>query len=179
MALVKCGECGTEVSDKAQTCVRCGAPIKKELSRKAAWITLGVVCVCGLVAFLVATAPNQDGGAPPASAESSSAKVTSSGCAKTDLQCLGDKGAVGASVYCADQVAKLAKYDVKWTDGTFELKFRRFRWADQAAGVITYIGDKAMFQNGFGAYTPVVYECDLAPDNKTVLDVRVREGRLP
>ncbi|WP_186251689.1 zinc ribbon domain-containing protein [Burkholderia gladioli] len=179
MALVKCGECGAEISDKADACVRCGAPIKKNLSKRAAWITAGVVVVCGVAAYLAATVPKQDGGAPPAAAESSGPKESASDCAKTDLQCLGDKGIVGASVYCKDPVTKLAKYDVKWTDRTFELKFSRFRWADQAAGVITYVGDKALFQNGFGAYTPVIYECDLAADNKTVLDVRVKEGRLP
>ncbi len=73
----------------------------------------------------------------------------------------------------------MAKHDVKWTDGTFEMKFSRFRWKNQSAGVITYVGDKAEFQNGFGAFSPVIYECDMASDNKTVLDVRVREGRLP
>lgn len=27
MALVECGECGTSVSDKAASCVKCGAPV--------------------------------------------------------------------------------------------------------------------------------------------------------
>jgi len=30
MALIKCSECGKEVSDKASKCVHCGCPIKKE-----------------------------------------------------------------------------------------------------------------------------------------------------
>jgi hypothetical protein len=58
-------------------------------------------------------------------------------------------------------------------------KFSQFRWRDPIEGSITYIGDRAEFQNGFGAFGPVVYECDLAADEKTVLEVRVREGRLP
>lgn len=29
MALIKCSECGKEISDKADTCNGCGAPIKK------------------------------------------------------------------------------------------------------------------------------------------------------
>ncbi len=28
MALIKCGECGRTISDKAQSCVGCGAPVK-------------------------------------------------------------------------------------------------------------------------------------------------------
>ena len=31
MALIKCSECGKEISDKAKTCVNCGCPIEKEL----------------------------------------------------------------------------------------------------------------------------------------------------
>ena len=29
MALIKCPECGKEISDKAKTCPNCGCPIKK------------------------------------------------------------------------------------------------------------------------------------------------------
>ncbi|MGM9874855.1 MAG: zinc ribbon domain-containing protein [Bacilli bacterium] len=31
MALIKCAECGKEISDKATTCIHCGCPIEKEL----------------------------------------------------------------------------------------------------------------------------------------------------
>jgi hypothetical protein len=31
MALINCKECGTEVSDKARTCVKCGAPLSLDL----------------------------------------------------------------------------------------------------------------------------------------------------
>ena len=30
MALIKCSECGKEISDKAKTCIHCGNPIYKE-----------------------------------------------------------------------------------------------------------------------------------------------------
>jgi hypothetical protein len=29
MALIKCGECGKEISDKAEACLECGCPIKQ------------------------------------------------------------------------------------------------------------------------------------------------------
>jgi hypothetical protein len=41
------------------------------------------------------------------------------------------------------------------------VKFSHFRWKDEARGVMAYIGDKIRFQNGFGAWQPHVYECDL------------------
>ena len=31
MALIKCNECGKEISDKAKVCVNCGCPIEKEI----------------------------------------------------------------------------------------------------------------------------------------------------
>lgn len=112
-------------------------------------------------------------------AKPESAKPATAECAKDDLQCLGDKAGVAASIYCRDPVEHLAKYSVRWTDGFLQMKFSRFRWKDKATGQLTMVGDKAEFQNGFGAYTPVIYECDLDADGKTVLDVRVHEGRLP
>jgi hypothetical protein len=124
-------------------------------------------------------AANSGSGATAAPAAPVAETPPSDACAKDDLQCLGDKGVIAAGIYCKDRIARLAEHDVKWTDGTFDMKFSQFRWADKSAGTITYIGDKAEFQNGFGAYTPVVYECDLAGDGKTVLDARVSEGRLP
>jgi hypothetical protein len=82
-------------------------------------------------------------------------------------------------VYCKEPIERLAKYNHKWTDKFLEPKMSHYRWADVENNVVTFIGDKIQFQNGFGAFVPMVYECDLSADGKTVLDVRVREGRLP
>lgn len=174
MALVKCKECGTEVSDKATACVKCGAPVPKQATAAQAF---GGVVIIGLVVWIAV----EIFGGSSSHSSTSPAPVKAAqeeACKKDDLQCLGDKGVVGAGVYCKEPVEHLAAHSVKWTDGTFETKFSRFRWLDQSAGSITYVGDKAQFQNGFGAYTNVIYECDMATDDKTVLAVRVREGFL-
>ncbi|KWN80834.1 hypothetical protein WM24_23650 [Burkholderia ubonensis] len=175
MALIKCRECGTEISNKATACVKCGAPVKKPATK--ARQAIAAILALGFVGYLAIGLSSN--GRPAAGSSAKTGKPESDVCKKDDIQCLGDKGIVAASVYCKDQVERLAAHSVRWTDGTFELKFSRFRWADKAAGTITYVGDKAEFQNGFGAYTPVTYECDLAADNKTVLDVRAHEGHLP
>lgn len=177
MALIKCGECGNEVSDKATACPKCGAPVAQTASvaaarpRKKSSPVAGIVSLLVLAGLLSMCFGGND--------KSSKTETADKQCAADDLQCKGDKLVVAASVYCKAPVERLAKHSVRWTDGTLELKFSRFRWADKAKGSLTMIGDKAEFQNGFGAYTPVTYECDLADDGKTVLDVRVREGRLP
>jgi hypothetical protein len=188
MALLNCYECGKPVSDQATACPHCGAPVKnpvtvaspdalsapapKRKTRPIVQIFWGAVLLIFSIAYF------GDGTKSDAS-PSANASTTESKCAEGDLQCLGNKGIVAAGVYCKDEVEKLAKHSVRWTDGTFETKFSHFRWRNKARQQVTYIGNKAEFQNGFGAYTPVVYECDLDEDNKTVLDVRVREGRMP
>ena len=102
---------------------------------------------------------------------------------RADLRCWAEKGTVAASVYCKDRIAKLSKYDMKWTDAWYEQKFSRYKWSKTAPrdmGVITYIGDKAQFQNGFGAFQNVIYTCDIIPDDKNhiIFDVSVQAGRL-
>ena len=53
-----------------------------------------------------------------------------------------------------------------------------FRWKNEDRGILTYIGDKIRFQNGFGAWQDMIYECDYDPSTKSAMDVRVRPGRL-
>ncbi len=184
MALTKCRECGGQVSTEAGTCPHCGAPVKapapvtaSKSQPSAAAGCLVVIVFFGLIAWAVNSCTSSDG--PASSSSAATASSDDSPCAKTDLQCLGNRGVVGAGIYCKAPIERLALHDVKWTDGFLDMKFSEFRWASEGDGAITYVGDKAEFQNGFGAYTPVVYECDLASDNKTVLAVRiVRDGRL-
>lgn len=170
MALITCKECGKEVSDKAKTCASCGAPVKLSIPKKKAHPVLVGVVALGIVYFVF--------GGDKGDASKPRPTTDASTCEATDLTCLGNAGVISASVYCAREVEKLAKHDFKWTDSLLESKFDRFRWKDKKSGVITYVGDKAQFQNGFGAFTHVTYECDLAKDNKTVLAVRAKEGRL-
>lgn len=43
MALIKCPECGTMVSDKARTCPQCAYPIAEEKNRGKVWVKFGLV----------------------------------------------------------------------------------------------------------------------------------------
>jgi len=43
MALIKCSECDNEVSDKAATCPKCGAPIAIAQETKAAGVQINTV----------------------------------------------------------------------------------------------------------------------------------------
>lgn len=201
MALIQCKECGKEISSLAAACPHCGAPLNAtpavqatpvstppaapavaagtaaavKKPGKAAKTILGIFFM--FCFMLVAIGMCSSGGAKKDSAgdKQDSAKDE---CKKDDLQCLGDKAVIAAGIYCKKPVEKLAAHSVRWTDGTLETKFSEFRWADKEAGTLTMVGDKVEFQNGFGAFTPMIYECDLAADGKTVLAVRAQEGRL-
>jgi len=96
---------------------------------------------------------------------------------RQSLQCWGDKFSITAASECKNHVERLAKYSYEWTDGIFEPKFSHFRWKNQEAGIITYIGDKIKFQNGFGAWQNYVYECDFDTNAKIPVSVKADPGR--
>lgn len=171
MALKPCKECKQEVSTSAKTCPHCGVKNPTVTAKQQ------FVMVLGLLIAAVVTPTLLFGGGGDQTTPAVPAKSDAE-CLK-DLACYAEKGIVAAGVYCKDDVERLAKHSVKWVDGTFEQKFSHYRWADQSAGIVTFIGDKAEFQNGFGAYTRVIYECDLNVATNKVIDVRAQEGRLP
>lgn len=184
MALIKCHECGRDISTEAAACPGCGAPVRKAPAPQApppksdapGWLPIALVVfvVLGTIWMFRSCSDSSSG-----DAKSQPAAEAKPSCAKGDLVCFGEAHLAGATAYCPAHIERLAAHSVRWVDKTFELKFSHYRWLDKDAGTITYIGDRVEFQNGFGAYTPMTYECDLAADGKTVLEVRANEGRLP
>lgn len=98
---------------------------------------------------------------------------------REDLQCIADKKHIEATFVCKRFVENLAKTDFQWVDGWSEPKFSRFRFKNLKHDTITYVGDKIQFQNGMGAWIRHIYECDYNIDDKSVVDVRARQGRMP
>ncbi len=102
-------------------------------------------------------------------AEASAAAAT----CDADLRCLGDKHNLTAAFKCREPVERLSRFAFEWTDGVLEPKFGRFRWKDQAAGVVTYLGDRARMQNEYGAWMKAAYECDLDTRSGVALEARL------
>jgi hypothetical protein len=167
MALIKCKACDQEISKNAKKCPNCGEPTPKKTS-VFTWIISIFIVIVAIKSF--STSNN-------APAKPSKPKVSDAECKKT-IQCWGDRHSIAASIRCDGYVEKLAKYSYEWTDGILEPKFGRFRWKDKTNGIVTFIGDKIKFQNGFGAMQNYVYECDYNPASDSVLDVRGQAGRL-
>lgn len=97
---------------------------------------------------------------------------------RKDLKCLAERVLPEASVVCDDLIERMAKYQFEWTGGFLEPVFSRYRWRDMPKGEITFIGDRIKFQNGFGAWQNMVYQCDYDAETGAILDVRVEGGRL-
>ncbi|MCK1640471.1 zinc ribbon domain-containing protein [Bradyrhizobium sp. 157] len=194
MALICCEECQQTVSHKAASCPHCGAP--QGIQRGAAPATpsrnqtqtgLGRKFLgFGLLTILVImflNSFNKDSTKQQAVSEEdriATAKKEAEEEARcnSDLKCLGNKKSIEASFKCAPNVEKLAKNNFEWIDKWYESKFSRFGWKDKNNLVITYVGDKIKFQNGFGAWVLSRYECDYSIPTSTVMDVRASAGRL-
>jgi hypothetical protein len=89
---------------------------------------------------------------------------------------MADTMIVDASVACSPRIERLATHDFQWTDwGTPTLRTGR---PSANPEVVTYVGDKIKFQNGFGAWAYYTCECDFNTTNKSVVDVRATPGRL-
>lgn len=74
MALVKCKECGQEISQKAGSCPKCGAPIKKKTSLFT-WI-VAIFAGLWLIGYLGSLGNNSNGAASAPSAASPTSKGT-------------------------------------------------------------------------------------------------------
>lgn len=110
--------------------------------------------------------------------EKAEEKAKEKAACREDLQCWGEEHMFMAGSYCQPLIEDRAKYSAKWTDSWAEPKISHFRWRDKEDGLVTFIGDKVQFQNGYGAWQPMTYECDYDPSAEQVRAVRLHEGRL-
>ncbi|RZF23908.1 zinc ribbon domain-containing protein [Paraburkholderia sp. UYCP14C] len=172
MALIKYKEFGSEPRGKPTKCVKYRAPgVRQQTGAGKTRGGVAILIVGSLISgCCVSTYGVNDGHDPMNQAQS---------CCTDDLQCQAEKAIVAADTYCKVPIERLATHEVRWTAAPNEMKFSYFRWTDQPGGTITYVGDKAEFRNDVGIYTPIIYQCSLASDGQTVLDVSASAGRLP
>lgn len=140
--------------------------------------TLSIMDGDGLIGEALAHTPDQACHRPPGTAAAEREAEEQANACRNDLQCWGEKHMVEATVRCRSPIERSANFSMEWTDRWFEPKISHMRWRDIEAGIITYIGDRARFQNGFGAWQNVIYECDYHTLRETVVDINVRPGRI-
>lgn len=94
---------------------------------------------------------------------------------RADFTCWGRENADLATRHCKRAIEQQARYAHDWTDTWTEPAFIRFAWADEAAGVMTYFGDRLKLQNGFGAWVNVSYACDYDTEKSVALKALIIE----
>jgi len=97
---------------------------------------------------------------------------------ESDLKCWAKKHLLDATFASEDLIEKASTYQFEWTVSVFGSKFSHFKWHDKDKLSITYVGDKIKMQNGFSAWSNIIYEVDYDTINKKVLDIRMKRGRL-
>lgn len=93
-------------------------------------------------------------------------------------KCVGDKLAVDADMACTYVIEHSVKWDFQWTGGWLTPKYPYRIWHDKTHKAIDFIGDELKLQNGFGAWSRHVYRCTFDVASKSVVDLKVEQGRL-
>lgn len=167
MALIKCRECGSEVSSKAKACPQCGAQVRRDgLGCGSLLFVLFVVVLLAGVLGEDESSTSVEGGDVPVDAVCESDS------------CLADKYMVDAVVACKRPIERLSKYQYEWLDGWSVPMFSKYSVSRDDGVVIMYFGDALKFQNGFGAWSNILYMCQYDTTRDAVVDYMAEEGRL-
>lgn len=181
MALIKCKECGKDVSSTAAACPSCGKPIPKQSQLGTGcliviifFVVLAVIGQCSDKASKPASAPAPVGPAPGQSSPASTAPAPPIAIDLKNAKALDAKYGIAAGIQCGsnadDYLRSVAKYQFRWDDlGTFDFKFDRFLKDVSAPGVLTEISNKVALQNGFGAYERIQLYCEYDTQSEKTL----------
>lgn len=164
MALIKCKECGNEVSTEAKTCPKCGARVKPSSGCLPALAYFGG----GIVVLLLVLAAIGNLVGPPASA-----------CASDWTKCADNADLVNhydgwTSVQSRCEIAAEgeARYGTpKWPMLPFETFLPGNDYVQK--GVAVAIENGAQFQNGFGAMVHAKVTCVYDLNTKQVMNVNI------
>ena len=93
-------------------------------------------------------------------------------------ECIADKHLIDATISCKRDIERLAQYDHEWEDGFFTPWSSHFNVDKDDRNKISYFGDAAKFQNGFGAWQNMIYMCVYDGATGSVINVAVEPGKL-
>lgn len=177
MALIKCKECGKDVSTKAEKCPGCGAPVESQgVISKLVGNALSVLALAFFV-MLFFGGTEKKSATEEAKPKPEAPKISDAECMK-DIQCWYERIKSDALWPCTQEIERTPSFSFRWTDKFLDPKFSKVRWVDQSTGKIALIGDKIEVQNQFGAYQGFIYECEFDPSTKSVLSANLIPGRL-
>lgn len=167
-----CKKCQTPLTKDILKCPECGKLFPVFNGSEIFVLSMIIAALFGIMHSLFTGTPLEGGKTPEEIAAANEA------CRK-DLHCWADKN-VHLTYPCFDSIEKEAKYIYEWTsegEHAFQ-RFNKYGWIDREKGIILYAGDMIRFQNGFGAWQPVTYTCQLDTQSQKILSVNVVAGRL-
>ncbi len=96
----------------------------------------------------------------------------------TDGSCYLNNGdfKVYMTVNCSAAIERMAKYDFDWV--TWDDWFPKVVWADAEHTILKFSGDSIKLQNGFGAFIPHSYSCQVRTRDASVVSVELEAGRF-
>lgn len=128
--------------------------------------TVVLIGMCTAILVTTDVEPEDDGPPPTPTADSRVACLQ-------DIDCVVDKSGwkIDAQLACKPHIEDAALYAVNWTDGWGESIFNRAALQPPDFDNIKYSGSKVRFQNVFGVWLPMQYQCVYDPINEVVLSV--------
>lgn len=145
----------------------------------------GLMPLTGTLVFLiggtfVASSSSVTAGRAKEEAETAAKAAANSAKQKADLQAnlnnadwLADNYSSRATAACAMQVVKYAKGNYEWVSGLGEKKFPLVYAETKGPGIFVIGGDKVRFQNAFGAWQVMSYQCAYDALNDRVVGVNI------
>jgi len=206
MALKDCRECGKSVSSKAPSCPHCGAQLKRKGIGCGSVVGFFFLMVTIAWAFSHVkeavdnpnpaiqqseTKPNDIDLYDKSVCQAYQDQTAQSDCLAElklahkqadvaacleSIDCVIDRAHVEAEAVCPRMIEAAVLNGVRWNDGFLGFKFPYNPSRVGDSTVVRFRGDKAEYQNRFGAWFGLSYNCDIDMMNIKVVDVQVVEG---
>lgn len=160
---LKCKKCAKDICTSDKKCPHCGV-----VGPAIVWLPLKAFLILFSLIFIIKSCVGE-------SDEDKSARLIE---CKKSLKCWSMQNELNAIMKCQSSVDRFAKYSTEWTDSITKPIFKGNEWANEKEGIIRYLGDTVKFQNGFGAWTNMIYMCEFNPATSMITHIEVKEGKI-
>lgn len=167
MALIKCKECGAQISTTAKACPKCGASPPRQTSG-CAWIALlfvGIPMIAGII-YQGAVTPEREAAA--AVKEAKRVALLSPAQKASELQ--------AARIYSAKGACRIyVKESLKDPNSAEFMGYGKTSSSDDGGVVSVSVSYRA--KNSFGALVPAAFSCTVKLSGESWLPVEIKEAQ--
>lgn len=179
MALIKCKECGKNISTKANVCPHCGFDITKHKKQQVLIVSV-ILIIIAVICFSVGSSDNKSATKTSQQQSSNAAYNEQQDDQKPEsceqsLDCLANKFNSEAAQACKAELQKLPKQNYEWIN-YFPIIFDNYQWQNKEYLTIKYIGNEIKTQNSSGVWYRTYYYCIYDTANRKVIDANMLIG---